>query len=395
MNISRFVVARVVLATALLAALVPASAPAQGPPDRVIVLFEEGLAATARSAAVSLGARVEADLPLVRGAALSLPPGLSPERLRGIRGVAQVEQDTLVNILKKPAPKPPASQTLPWGVDRVEADLSWPVTTGGGIKVAVVDTGIDVAHPDLSQNLKGGYNAINPAKSYTDDNGHGTHVAGTIAAVADQIGVVGVAPDAHLYAVKVLSRSGSGWTSDIIEGIQWSVDNNMDVINMSLGSSVYSAAFDTACQQAIDAGLTIVAAAGNEGPGMETVGYPAKYARVIGVSATDNSDMIASFSSRGEGVDIAAPGVSVYSTYKGQAYATLSGTSMASPHVAGVVALVLTRQVGSDDADGDGVWDPVEVQNRLSRTAHDLGTSGFDPYYGSGLVRADLAVAAQ
>lgn len=321
---------------------------------------------------------------------MTLPPGIPLAGVRALPGVAHVEEDSVAIALKAPTPLQPA-QTVPWGVSHVEADAVWSATTGSGVKVAVVDTGIDVAHPDLTANLKGGYNAISPNRSYADDNGHGTHVAGTIAAAANSIGVVGVAPSVDLYAVKVLGRSGSGWISDIIAGIQWAVTADVDVINMSLGSSAYSAAFDLACQKAIDAGVTIVAAAGNSGPGMDTVGYPAKFERVLGVSAVGASDVIASFSSRGDGVDIAAPGVSIPSTYKGQSYATLSGTSMASPHVAGVAALVLTTPVGSDDADADGAWDPVEVQNRLARTAHALGASTD---YGAGLVRADLAIAA-
>lgn len=388
---------RAVLAAALLTALLPVSAVAQGSPHRVIVIFDRGQTDVAKGRLAALGATEEADLPLVQGAALTLPPGLSPDRVREMQGVARVELDTEATALKRPAPTPPPQpvQTLPWGVDRVEGDIAWATSTGDAVKVAVIDTGIDLAHPDLVARVDGGFNAINPARSYTDDNGHGTHVAGTIAAAANEIGVVGVAPGADLYAVKVLDKTGSGWVSDIIEGIQWAIDNHMDVINMSLGSSSYSSAFDTACQKAIDAGVVIVAAAGNSGPGSDTVGYPAKFARVIAVSATDRSDTIASFSSVGPAVDLAAPGVGIYSTYKGQTYATLSGTSMASPHVAGVVALVLKTSVGSDDADHDGVWDPSEVQHRLTRTAQDLGAPGVDDSYGSGLVRADRAVVAQ
>ncbi len=394
MNISRTsAVVRVALVLLVTAAFVPITASAGGAPQRVIVIFEAGPTGAAHGRLAALGAQAHAALPLVHGAAMTLPPGLSLGSVSAVPGVAHVEADSVVHALKPAAPAQPA-QTIPWGVDRIEAETVWSAATGDPVKVAVVDTGIDTAHPDLSANLKGGYNAISPAKSYTDDNGHGTHVAGTIAAALNSIGVAGVAPAADLYGVKVLSRSGSGYTSDIIEGIQWAVAHDVDVINMSLGSAYYSASFDLACQQAIDAGVTIVAAAGNEGPALGTVGYPAKYARVIGVSAVDRSDLIAWFSSVGTGVDIAAPGVGIPSTYKGQKYATLSGTSMASPHVAGVAALVLTTPVGTDDADGDGAWDPAEVQHRLTRSAQDLGAVGADPYFGAGLVRADAAVAA-
>lgn len=385
---------RAMLVAALLAILIPVSAPAQDVPRRVIVLFDEGAASAALGKAVALGAHAEARLTLIRGAALTLPPGLSIDRLKAVPGIAHVEYDLSASVLKAPAPVQPA-QTTPWGVDRVEADLAWASTTGGTVKVAVVDTGISTSHPDLVTNLSGGFNAISPNKSYNDDNGHGSHVAGIIGASANTIGVVGAAPDVDLYAVKVLSKSGSGWVSDIIEGIQWTVDHDIDVINMSLGASGYSLAFDLACQQALDAGVTIVAAAGNSGPDTGTVEYPAGFDGVIGVSATDSSDSIAWFSSRGAGVDFAAPGVGILSTYKGSGYATMSGTSMASPHVAGVVALVLTTSVGTDDADADGQWDPDEVAARLTRTAEDLGSTGADSEYGAGLVRADLAVSAK
>ncbi|SFR18261.1 Subtilase family protein [Desulfoscipio geothermicus DSM 3669] len=162
-----------------------------------------------------------------------------------------------------------------------------------------MDTGIDLSHPDLLANIKGGYNAIKPNKSPADDNGHGTHVAGIIAAVNDNIGVVGVAPQAELYAVKVLSANGSGYLSDIIEGLEWCITNNMQVINMSLGTSSEVQSFHDAVIKVYNAGIVMVAAAGNSGPGDNTVEYPAKYEEVIAVSATSDNDAIASFSSRG------------------------------------------------------------------------------------------------
>ena len=387
MSDTRSALVRTCLVAVLLVALVPASAPALSAPQRVIVAYQDGTSEAVRGSLVGRGASVNAHLAGAHAFAVSLRPGLSMAEVATMPGVRLVEEDAVVTILKRPAPAP-VVETLPWGVDRVEADAVWGTTTGDPVKVAVVDTGIDRTHPDLAGNLKGGYNAISPTVSWTDDNGHGTHVAGTIAAIDNTIGVIGVAPQADLYAVKVLNRRGSGLTSDIIEGIDWAITNDMDVINMSLGSSTYSSTFEAACTRAIEAGVVIVAAAGNSGPGDATVGYPAKYPGVIGVSATDSSNVIAYFSSRGDGVDIAAPGVSIYSTYRGGAYTTMSGTSMASPHVAGVVALILTQPDGND-----GTWTPAEVQDRLQSTAQDLGSEGYDLLYGAGLVRADLAVA--
>ncbi|PIW97468.1 subtilisin, partial [Candidatus Jorgensenbacteria bacterium CG_4_8_14_3_um_filter_38_10] len=196
-----------------------------------------------------------------------------------------------------------------------------------------------------------------------------------------------------LYAIKVLDRNGSGYLSDVIEGIQWAVANNMQVVNMSLGTASNIQSFHDAVIAAKNAGIVTVAAAGNGGGSTnESVIFPAAYPEAIAVSATDKSDVIASWSSRGPKVDLAAPGVSIYSTYKGTGYATLSGTSMAAPHVAGSAALVLNIPVGLYDANANGKWDPDEVQKKLQDRAKDLGTSGFDNLYGWGLVNAYNAV---
>lgn len=308
--------------------------------------------------------------------------------------VLRVEDDVVVEALdkrmtleKKGSPVQPA-QSLPWGIDRIDANLAWGTTSGDPIKVAVIDTGIELAHPDLKNNIKGGYNAIYPWKSANDDNGHGTHVAGIIAAENNSIGVVGAGPQIDLYAVKVLSRNGSGYLSDVIEGIDWAIANNMQVINMSLGTTSDVQSFRDAIARANTSGITQVAAAGNDGL---AVNYPAAYPEVIAVSATDSADAITSWSSRGPEVDLAAPGLSIYSTYKGQDYRTLSGTSMATPHVAGTAALVLT-QTAKCDADLDGSCSPSEVQDRLQVTATDLGIAGPDGLYGYGLVNAYQAI---
>ncbi|MHB9150277.1 MAG: S8 family peptidase [Thermoleophilia bacterium] len=374
--------------------MLPAVASSGSQPARSIVVFDNSaVQSRAMQQIERLGGVKIKDLPMVDGVAVSLPSQAAAHAVAGIAGVKYVEPDLVVEALGKPVAAQPA-QVLPWGVDRVEADLVWPSYNADAVTVAVVDTGIDTKHPDLIGNLKGGMSAVSYTRSYNDDNGHGTHVAGIIAAVDNSIGVIGVAPAADLYAVKVLDRNGSGYLSDIIEGLQWVVTNDIDVVNMSLGTSSYSTSFDSAVQQTIASGVVVVAAAGNSGPSANTVLYPAKFAGVIAVAATDSSNTIASFSSRGSEVDLAAPGVSVFSTYKKQAYKTLSGTSMASPHVAGVAALVLSSPMGTSDLDGDGVWDPNEVEQRLEDTAQDLGEAGFDTNYGNGLVRADLAVIA-
>ena len=320
---------------------------------------------------------------------------------RDIR-VKRIDDDVIVYALDLPSqlerytrrrpilPSAPVqSQILPWGIDRVDAELVWPEgNTGNPIKVGVIDTGINLYHPDLKENIKGQYNAIRTRKSAEDDNEHGSHVAGTIAALQNNIGVVGVGPDIDLYAIKVLNSRGSGYLSDIIEGIDFAINSNLDVINMSLGTGSNVQSFHDAVIRAYDAGIVVVAAAGNSGG---AVLYPAAYSEAIAVSATDSNNNIASFSSRGPEIDIAAPGVSIYSTYKRKGYKTLSGTSMAAPHVAGAAALVLETAPGAYDTNGNSKWDPEEVKNKLQDTATDLGASGFDNLFGWGLVNAYAA----
>ncbi|AEA46907.1 Subtilisin [Archaeoglobus veneficus SNP6] len=203
------------------------------------------------------------------------------------------------------------------------------------------------------------------------------------------------APNHNLYAVKVLNRLGSGWLSDIIAGMEWAVNNDMDVISMSLGTSTYSAIFEEACNATYNAGLVIVAAAGNEGDGnlsTTETSYPAAFDSVIAVGATDENDSVAYFSNTGPYLELAAPGVNIYSTlptYRvtlsntyGYDYGTLSGTSMACPHVAGVAALIIAANPGISN---------VEVRQILQQTADDIDENGWDPAYGYGLVDADEA----
>ena len=318
-------------------------------------------------------------------------PEQAIDRIKNNPRVAYVEEDAKVYALE---------DTLPWGVDRIDAELVWngadggcDVTTGrnagDGVNVSIIDTGIDKDHPDLQANVKGGINFVSnplwrPADpdKWDDDNGHGTHCAGIVAAVDNEEGVIGVSPEADLYGVKVLDRTGSGYVSDIIAGIEWSITNRMQVISMSLGLSSDLVSLHSACDDAYDAGIVVVAAAGNSGPADNTVIYPAKYDSVIAVSATDDTDAIASFSSRGIEVELAAPGVSIYSTVPG-GYSAKSGTSMACPHVAGTVALVIAS---------DSALTNTDVRNRLQTTAEDLGPDGRDIVYGYGLVDADEAV---
>lgn len=297
-------------------------------------------------------------------------------------------------------PAQPA-ETVPWGISQINADDAWSTTNGTSIKVAVIDTGIQADHPDLKDNVKGGvrfytrgFTLFSDSK-WGDDNGHGTHVAGTIAGLDNTIGVVGVAPNAELYAVKVLDKSGSGSWASVAAGIRWAADNGMDVASMSLGGSSGTTELADAVAYALDAGVVLVAAAGNSGDGSSStteVSYPAAYSGVIAVGATNSGNGVASFSSSASYLALCAPGVSVFSTYKGSTYATLSGTSMATPHVSGVAALVVSTTISSTfDANGDGAWQPDEVTAKLQSSATDIGADGNS--CGAGLVDAAGAVA--
>ena len=394
---SNFLVVTVIAGIVLSLVGVALVSQAKSEPARKIVVFKAGVDEATREILINKvgGVKIK-DLKLVEGKAVLLSPQ-AEKTLARQAGVLRIDDDVVVEALirsgiaAKPAPAQPA-EILPWGVDRIDADLVWGTTTGDSIKVAIIDTGIDLKHPDLKDNIKGGYNAINPRKSANDDNGHGTHVAGIVGAIDNTIGVIGVGPQIDLYAVKVLDRNGSGYLSDVIEGLDWAITNRMQVVNMSLGTSSDIQSLHDVVARANAAGIVQVAAAGNSGG---SVIYPAAYLEVIAVSATDKTDTIASWSSRGPEVDLAAPGVNIYSTYNGQTYKTLSGTSMAAPHVAGAAALVLSVS-GKCEFLLDNVsgCSPSEVQKRLETTAEDLGVVGRDDLYGSGLVDAKKAVLA-
>ncbi|GAB6087760.1 S8 family peptidase [Alkaliphilus crotonatoxidans] len=279
------------------------------------------------------------------------------------------------------------AQTVPWGITRVQAPQAHAAGyRGAGVKVAVLDTGIDSSHPDL--NVRGGYSVFTDSANsnpFYDGDGHGTHVAGTIAALNNTIGVLGVAYNVDLYAVKVLNNNGGGTYAGIAQGIQWAVNNGMHIVNMSLGGPSSSTILQNICDAANQAGVLLIAAAGNSGNASGTgnsVGYPARYASVMAVASTNSNNVRGSSSSTGPAVEISAPGVSILSTVPGNGYATYTGTSMASPHVAGVAALVKGARPNLSN---------TQIRQILNSTATPLGNSN---HYGNGLVQAVPAINA-
>ncbi|MFC4735972.1 S8 family serine peptidase [Bacillus daqingensis] len=274
-----------------------------------------------------------------------------------------------------------AMQTVPYGVSQVQApDVHRFGYFGQGVRVAILDTGIDANHQDL--NVYGGHSVFSSwpdSNPYIDNDGHGTHVAGTVAALNNSVGVLGVAPQARLYAVKVLDQNGSGSNAGIAQGIEWSILNNMDIVNMSLGGPTDSSILRAYSDYAYNQGLLLIAAAGNSGNASGTgdsVGYPAKYDSVMAVGAVDANNNRASFSSTGPAVEIAAPGVSIQSTYPNNGYRSLNGTSMAAPHVAGVAALLMHYRPN---------YSAQQVRSVLNNSAQPLGNSN---HFGNGLVGA-------
>jgi len=361
---------------------------------RKIVVFKKKFRKEADQDALlkNFGAKKIKHLALTNSQAVYLSP-YAEKDLRKKDEILRIDEDIVINAVgkkNKKKGKKETSQELTWGIDRINADLVWEITAGSKIKVAILDTGIDLDHPDLQRNIKGNINMIKPRKSGDDDNGHGTHVAGIVAAVDNEIGIIGTSPEISLYAVKVLDKKGSGWLSDLIDGLDWCINNKMQVVNMCFGSLTDNPSFHDAIIIAYQAGITLVASAGNNGEVGGSIVYPAKYPETIAVSAIGQYDNFASFSSFGKEIDLTAPGVNIKSTYKKGSYETMNGTSMAAPHVTGVVALILTTFPGGYDSDHDGIWDPYEIKIKLKEKAEHLG---LHPYLqGAGLVRADFAV---
>ena len=298
----------------------------------------------------------------------------------------------VLNCYPRQGPDPYFSSQYDMSI--INADDAWGLCNlhAGGVTIAIIDSGVDLDHPDLQANLLPGYDYVSNDAVPEDGQGHGTNVAGIAAAALNGIRVAGVAPTARILPVRVLNNNGSGSYSGVAAGIIYAADR-AQILNLSLGGATNSAAIQDAINYAVNTkGRLVVAAAGNCGDTyfssngcsyMNQPLYPAAYSNVMAVASTTASDTRSSFSNVGSYVDIAAPGSNIYNTYYGNGYTSMSGTSQAAPHVAGLAALVWAKNPG---------YTAAQVWNRMTSTAIDLGTAGVDSSFGAGRIDVKQAL---
>ncbi|RAL26421.1 S8 family peptidase [Thermoflavimicrobium daqui] len=266
-----------------------------------------------------------------------------------------------------------------YALKKVNAEQAWDVTRGSStVKIAIVDTGVDYNHPDLAGKVDKGYDFVNNDNDPMDQQGHGTHCAGIAAAVTNNAaGIAGMAPNVRILAERVLDANGSGTLADVADGITHAADAGAKVISLSLGGSSGATTLQNAVSYASSKGAVVVAAAGNSNTSAPS--YPAYYSQAIAVAATDQNDRRASFSNYGSWVDVAAPGVSIMSTYPGNTYRSLSGTSMATPLVAGLAGLLASQGKSAST-----------IRSNIESSADKI--SGTGTYWTHGRVNANNAV---
>ena len=423
-------------AALVVAILAPASPAAAAAPEsaadrelvKVIVTFDAKPDRASERAIEKRGGKVDARLALVNGVAATLSRG-EMKQLAADPGVRRVELDPTLTAIDPGVEAAAETGDLEydnaWGVSRIGAPAVHAAGIwGAGVRVAIIDTGLDYIHddpddtpyvvdPEFLGNYAGGHDFFNNDADPYDDNGHGTHVAGILAAEKNGYLVSGVAPQVDLYALKILGANGEGDVSDLILALQWALANDIDVVNMSLGTHELSPALATAVSSASAQGLLMVAASGNVNPlvwqellyGCPVV-YPAAYPEVLSTTFTNPNDALTGYSCTGPEVDFAGPGDGIFSPVpigacmlcKPWGYDALSGTSMASPHLAGTVALLLSA--GISDAGAPGLFD--DVRARLCTTADPgFGVNStpipttdprYPTYFGCGVVDADEAV---
>ncbi|MCX7925686.1 MAG: S8 family serine peptidase [Fimbriimonadales bacterium] len=354
------------------------------PGELVVGLEQGGLALPVQ--AMEMVGTITAQNPPINAYIVRLAPGISMESagefLRALPGVRYVEPNYLAFAFATPNDPSYGQQ---YGLTRIQANLAWDIwQPQRTVYIAIIDTGIDSNHPDLTNKMRRhaggaiyGYNTLSNNTNALDDNGHGTHCAGIAAAeINNGVGIAGVAAwnpavsNANSYAqlmpVKVLNSSGSGSLDAVARGITWAADNGAHILSLSLGSSSGAQQLQDAVNYAWNRGCLVVVAAGNNGSSSPQ--YPAYYTNSIAVAATDSTDTLASFSQYGSWVDIAAPGVNILSTYPSNRYQSLSGTSMACPHVAGAAALLWSHN--------------PSLTNAQLRSALETNVDPYQPYAG-------------
>jgi type VII secretion-associated serine protease mycosin len=386
--------------------------------NRVVVKYRQGASQAAiRSFHQRFALASVRDVSALSLGVLGLPPGTAAEnavsRLQGHPAVDFVEPDYVFSVPRRLASRSrrPASSGArrlasvglgdplwsdpQWGLTKIGMPQVWGLNGGSpAMTVAVIDTGVDPAHPDLAGAVVPGTSVLPNSTGPDDDHGHGTHVAGIIAAsVADRTGVSGVAPNCRIMPVKVLNGEGKGDTGDIVAGLIWAVNHGARVVNMSLGGAGGSRALASAIEYARSKDVLVVAAMGNEGANSQE--YPAGYPGVMAVGATDRDDAVADFSNHGTWISVAAPGVDILSTLprlpvgvtrlegKDTIQDVMDGTSMAAPFVAGLAALVRSA---------NPTMTAPEAKSRIERTCDDIGPRGFDEKSGWGRINARRAV---
>lgn len=337
-------------------------------------------------------AKVDKDLPKLNTKVLSLPEVKNQRGQRDRERLLEQQKQALkrnpaveavdYNYLRKPTWTPNDTYfPQQWALPKIQAPQAWDITRGNGVKIAIVDTGIDATQPDLQGKIAAQHDFVNKDNVAEDNVGHGTHVAGIASAVTNNgKGVAGGCPDCKLIIAKALDTNG-GFDSDVADAIVWSVDNGAKAVNLSLGGTQPSTVLENAVNYAWNKGAVVAAAAGNDGNTTNATTYPAAYANAMGVAATDQNDNRAAFSNYGSYVDVAAPGVSVLSTVKGGGYQYWDGTSMATPYVTALAGLLASEGLTAS-----------EIRKRIESTAVDRGSPGKDPYYGWGRINYLAAV---
>jgi len=353
----------------------------------VILGFEE-ISVSSLDAIRANGGIIKGEIPQLKALVVKVDAGKEDEFIKtakALPGVKYAERNGIVQAAY--IPNDP-NWNLLWNMPKIKADKAWDTYRGyKTVIIAIIDTGVDYTHSDLAVNyMPGGYDWVNDDFDPMDDNSHGTHCAGIAAAVMDNsIGVVGVA-QSKIWAEKVLNSAGSGSWDDIANAIIHATDKQVNIISMSLGGYSYSSLLESACTYAYNKNVLLVAAAGNDNTNLNTNPfYPACFNTVIAVGATTSTDAKSSYSNYGDQVELSAPGDNIYSTVLSNSYGYKTGTSMATPHVAGLAALIWSYKPTQSNG---------ELRSSLQKAVDDLGTPGRDIYFGYGRINCQKQVSS-